>query len=451
MEIIKKVQEGIVTKYLLSVDKEYAAEIVSIQRPEKNIICFSTMVGCPVGCVFCISGIADSYVSNLSAQTMLDMIDIAESELEDRGKPIVYSAMGEGEPFLSIDNVIEVFLTLDEYSMLLQRETKFAVSTSAPNEKVLSRGLTKLNSLPFPVKVQYSLHSATERKKLIRGSVVETKVVLEHLTEYSYPVELNVTLIQAVNDLPQDTIDIGHLLSKIGTTWHIKLNRYNPIAHKNLYPANPYVYKAFVDHISSLGHIVEYYETDGSDINAACGQLHYEELNKRNSEMDVLIEDVKVKVHDISHLVPPYTPSNEELECRKNMFMIDLASVINKYSKESGSNTPDFILADYLNRCLENFNATVAVRNSWYGIDNDVPVSENLTDPNESIPHPEIGSVWRHKNGKLYTVRGMSNIEPGRQDEYPTMVEYESATGEKYSKKLTGWYANRTLVHLPAN
>lgn len=44
-----------------------------------------------------------------------------------------------------------------------------------------------------------------------------------------------------------------------------------------------------------------------------------------------------------------------------------LEFVINKTSKEAGSNTPDFILADYLAGCLENFDKATNAREEWYG------------------------------------------------------------------------------------
>lgn len=48
-------------------------------------------------------------------------------------------------------------------------------------------------------------------------------------------------------------------------------------------------------------------------------------------------------------------------------FESELESLINKYSEENNSNTPDFILADYLIRCLDAFNQTVNAREKWYG------------------------------------------------------------------------------------
>ena len=44
-----------------------------------------------------------------------------------------------------------------------------------------------------------------------------------------------------------------------------------------------------------------------------------------------------------------------------------LEALINEYSEENGSNTPDFLLADYLLSCLVTFNAAVNRREAWYG------------------------------------------------------------------------------------
>jgi hypothetical protein len=55
-------------------------------------------------------------------------------------------------------------------------------------------------------------------------------------------------------------------------------------------------------------------------------------------------------------------------------FRSELASVINRYSKESGSNTPDFILAEFLCASLAAFDAAIAGRSHWYGV-TDTPAS----------------------------------------------------------------------------
>lgn len=47
----------------------------------------------------------------------------------------------------------------------------------------------------------------------------------------------------------------------------------------------------------------------------------------------------------------------------------EIEAAINRRSAENGSNTPDFILARYLIRCLAAWNEGVTERERWYGRD----------------------------------------------------------------------------------
>lgn len=51
----------------------------------------------------------------------------------------------------------------------------------------------------------------------------------------------------------------------------------------------------------------------------------------------------------------------------KTQFQKDLKKLINKHSIENDSNTPDFILAKYLRKCLETFNEAVERRDKYNG------------------------------------------------------------------------------------
>lgn len=62
-------------------------------------------------------------------------------------------------------------------------------------------------------------------------------------------------------------------------------------------------------------------------------------------------------------------------------FENELRCLINKYSKEGESNTPDFILAQFMIRCLDAFNLTIRARATWYG---------HIDAPGKgSVPYPE--------------------------------------------------------------
>ena len=47
-------------------------------------------------------------------------------------------------------------------------------------------------------------------------------------------------------------------------------------------------------------------------------------------------------------------------------FEKDLTILINKHSIESESDTPDFVLAKYLVKCLQAYESTVVKRDEWY-------------------------------------------------------------------------------------
>lgn len=57
---------------------------------------------------------------------------------------------------------------------------------------------------------------------------------------------------------------------------------------------------------------------------------------------------------------PTTQPQASELQTR-------IAHALNAVSAENGSDTPDFILAEYLVLCLRTFDLAVSMRDQWYG------------------------------------------------------------------------------------
>ena len=45
----------------------------------------------------------------------------------------------------------------------------------------------------------------------------------------------------------------------------------------------------------------------------------------------------------------------------------ELSKILNKSCRENISNTPDFILANYMLQCLNAFESASVARESWYG------------------------------------------------------------------------------------
>lgn len=66
----------------------------------------------------------------------------------------------------------------------------------------------------------------------------------------------------------------------------------------------------------------------------------------------------------------------------------ELSAVLNRHSVENGSNTPDFILAQYLLGCLAAFETAVNAREKWYGRPLAAPgarACEQFLDPSSEI------------------------------------------------------------------
>ena len=54
---------------------------------------------------------------------------------------------------------------------------------------------------------------------------------------------------------------------------------------------------------------------------------------------------------------------------KEDSFLDELKTLINKHSRENASNTPDFILAMYIESCLKAFETATQQRETWYGRD----------------------------------------------------------------------------------
>lgn len=59
----------------------------------------------------------------------------------------------------------------------------------------------------------------------------------------------------------------------------------------------------------------------------------------------------------------------EEVLAGKRTFENELRELINKYSKENDSDTPDFLLQEFLSDSLDAYSKTVKKRDEWFGVD----------------------------------------------------------------------------------
>lgn len=104
--------------------------------------------------------------------------------------------------------------------------------------------------------------------------------------------------------------------------------------------------------------------------------------------------------------MPEQTPDTAEqpanIPDQHHTFRRQLGALLNTHSKENGSDTPDWILADYLVDCLNVLDKAVSAREKWYA----------RSKPPNIIP-PEItlakargaaARVWCDKNISSYSM-----------------------------------------------
>ncbi len=274
-------------KYVLPTDDGYGVEITYVNRDSKHIVCFSTQIGCVVGCAFCISGAAgrrQRSVRSLTANEIIDQVEFVVADLKlSTSKPILFSAMGEGEPLLAYRSVVDALMALSR-----RKGARIALSTSGAKPRRI-RELAHECWLK-PLKLQISIHAASDakRKSLIPLSppIAEIAEAAEYFAQTTrFPVELNYVLLDGVNDSREDALALAQIA--LPREWLVKLNRFNKSDCVPFSGTPPERTSLFAQVLRSAGALVEGYETNGSDIFAACGQLSYKVLRQTSADFSV--------------------------------------------------------------------------------------------------------------------------------------------------------------------
>jgi hypothetical protein len=78
-------------------------------------------------------------------------------------------------------------------------------------------------------------------------------------------------------------------------------------------------------------------------------------------------ETAKNAILEINKLASGEAGESGEYVVNKLNFNTELQKLINKHSLEQYSNTPDFILANYISGCLAAFELAMNSRDSWFG------------------------------------------------------------------------------------
>lgn len=301
MKIIKQIQskDGKTTKFLQQT-KDYHIIETSQFDLEENIVCISTQIGCPMGCIFCattepidVINPKLRFIRNLTCEEISQqIINVLKSKIGKRNisKPILLSYMGMGEPLLNYDNVV---CSIKNISSTYKEVKQATIATLG----ILPSKIRKLANEKFniKVKIQLSLHASTERlrKKIMPGSKSIRKA-LESMKYYSKikgePVKINYMLINGINNSEKDARDLVKLLYPNRDYFIVKLIVLN--AFGKYKPSSENRFNKFRTILEDSGIKVIKFVGDGLDIKASCGQLR--RYYYRNKDFTLSAESMSI-------------------------------------------------------------------------------------------------------------------------------------------------------------
>ena len=261
-------------KYLFVLEDGNTVEAVLLPARDRVTVCLSTQVGCPLGCIFCATGM-HGFRRNLKAGEIVSQyLYMNRDFIRDAGRKVTNIViMGMGEPFLNFGELEKSLVAFSASWGAAIPEKKITVSTSG-----IVTGIQRFTNLPGRYKLSISLHSAYDDKRrqlLPVNKKYSLNKVLSAVGEYVQKKNEIVTfqylMIRNVNDTVNDALKLAEILENIKCT--VNLIIYNKI--KGLpfdKPSEPAIAK-FMNTLQSRGIFVKRRRSLGEDIDSGCGQL----------------------------------------------------------------------------------------------------------------------------------------------------------------------------------
>lgn len=268
-------------KLLLAWPDGKTAETVWIPDRERNTVCVSTQVGCPVGCRFCASGI-DGLQRDLSAGEIVEQAlliarliarDAAEGpDPSGPGRLTNIVIMGMGEPLANYDAVMQAVRILNAPWGLNIGARRITLSTVG-----LPQQIRRLADEGLQLTLALSLHAPDDalRQKLIPWGKV-TLVTLIDACRYYFErtgreITLEYVLLDDVNTQPRHAVKLAAIAKRLRC--NVNLLRYNPVPGLPFDRPSAAVAQRFQEELRSRGVNAHMRASRGADVAAACGQL----------------------------------------------------------------------------------------------------------------------------------------------------------------------------------
>lgn len=263
---LRRSRGGRSEKYLFGLADGYAVESVLIRRRDGFTACVSSQVGCAFSCRFCASGQA-GLKRNLAPAEIVEQV----VQLGSGVNRIVF--MGIGEPLNNYDNVMGAIRLLRDRRGLDFPTTGITVSTIG-----IPKALRRLREEHLAINLTISLHATTQavRDRLIPGARRHDiqEVVARALSwadRHSRRVTFVYLILPGINDTAGDAQRLVSMFA--GKPARINLMRWNPVDAIDLKRTDDRVLSFFRQRLDRAGIPVVVRDTQGSDIDAACGQL----------------------------------------------------------------------------------------------------------------------------------------------------------------------------------
>ena len=265
-------------RYLLKLSDGRTIETVLMPEGERDTVCISSQVGCPVDCKFCMTALM-GLERNLTAGEIVGQVLLVarDSGLLQPNKRFNIVMMGMGEPLLNLNNVLKATRLLTDPDGIAMSERRITLSTSG----ILPR-IEEMAKAEVRPKLAISLNASTEemRQQLMP---ITRKYHLKDLLEVckAYPLRpwekltFEYVLLGGVNDSDADAKRVARMLANLKCK--VNLIALNPG------PGIPFE-TPDSERVAAFQQIVKrsmpcfVRKPRGRDIFAACGQL------KRNEQ-----------------------------------------------------------------------------------------------------------------------------------------------------------------------
>jgi len=276
-------------KWLFDVGAGDAVEAVFIPEENRGTLCISSQAGCAVGCRFCSTG-HQGFSRNLTTGEIIAQLWFAEHFLRKHlsSKERVISnvvMMGMGEPLQNYTALLPALRTiLDDHGYGLSRR-RVTVSTSGVVPMIDRLGVD------CPVALAVSLHAPNDalRSNLVplnqKYPIEELMSACRRYLEFAPRdfITFEYCMLDGVNDQVEHAEQLVELMKQqsiLGLSCKFNLIPFNPFPESGLLCSSKAQVAVFAKILINAGLVTTIRKTRGDDIDAACGQLAGEVMDR---------------------------------------------------------------------------------------------------------------------------------------------------------------------------